>query len=115
LGCRGRHGTREGDSRDQTGHTAGRDDRASLPVLVNLLESNDATIRARSVAVLRAMTGQKIEFLPYDEPADRATGRKQWEQWVASVGAKAKLTYPRPSRRRPPPAQRPHPGRPAAF
>ncbi|HUT60342.1 MAG TPA: HEAT repeat domain-containing protein, partial [Phycisphaerae bacterium] len=73
---------------------ADQGDRASLPALVRLLDSNDAPIRSRSIAVLRALTGQKFEYQPYAEPAERAKGRKHWEQWVTDAGQTAKLAFP---------------------
>jgi outer membrane protein assembly factor BamB len=73
---------------------ANRGRRESLPVLIDLLDSPDLNIRARSAQVLRAFTGQQFQFAAYDKAEPRAKAVGEWKTWLEKDGAKAKLTFP---------------------
>jgi outer membrane protein assembly factor BamB len=68
--------------------------RESLPVLIELLDSPDLNIRARSAQVLRAFTGQQFQFAAYDKEEPRAKAVAEWKAWFEKEGATAKLTFP---------------------
>ena len=68
--------------------------RESLPVLIELLESPDLNVRARSSQILRAFTGQQFQFAAYDKPEPRAKAVAEWKTWLEKEGPEAKLTFP---------------------
>ena len=69
-------------------------DRAVLPVLVDLLSVDQARIRSESVRILRALTGERFGYTPYDELKKQQEAARRWRQWVEENGAAAGLTYP---------------------
>lgn len=69
-------------------------DRASLPMLAQLLEAEDVVIRGGAIRSLRSLTGQKIEFVPYDDIEKRKPAVEAWKAWIAADGKTAKLNFP---------------------
>ncbi len=69
-------------------------DRTSLTHLLTLLEDEDVIIRSSAIGVLRALTGQQIEFVAYDEAVKRKPSVEAWKQWIESHGQTAKLSFP---------------------
>ncbi|HUE72635.1 MAG TPA: PQQ-binding-like beta-propeller repeat protein [Pirellulaceae bacterium] len=69
-------------------------ERATLPVFVSLLESEDARVRQASHETLRALTGQPIAFASQAGPDVRAQTVAKWEEWVSKEGDKAALNTP---------------------
>jgi hypothetical protein len=73
---------------------AERGDRAALPVLIDLLQADQETIRARSVQILRAWTGQRFTLDPFEDPASQKEQRARWSGWLAREGNTARLHHP---------------------
>ncbi|MCA9068646.1 MAG: HEAT repeat domain-containing protein [Planctomycetaceae bacterium] len=73
-------------------------DRRSLPVLVELLDSEDVAVREKSAMVLRGLTGQRLGYSAHLPEKSRANAFRAWQQWYEVSGKTAKLTlpYPRP-------------------
>lgn len=69
-------------------------DRRALAAFGQLLNSDDIKVRVSSVQALRALTGKRIKFSAYDDAETRATGVKQWNDWIAGEGQTAKLEFP---------------------
>ena len=69
-------------------------DRAALPVLIELLTSDDIDLRIAGVRTLRGLTGKKFKFVAYDTPAARQKAVAAWKAWLAGEGAEAELHFP---------------------
>jgi len=69
-------------------------DRSCLATLGVLLEADDIDVRVRSVMLLRAATGLRFDYLPYDDPPRRAATAASWRQWIAGEGAHVELRTP---------------------
>jgi outer membrane protein assembly factor BamB len=65
-----------------------------LETLVRLLDSSNIQVRSRSHQSLQALSGQQIPFAAEGSPADRAKTVKDWQQWIETSGAAAKLNVP---------------------
>ena len=68
--------------------------RESLPHLVRLLDSAETPVRAESIRILRALTGQQFSFTVYEPVDKRAASVEQWKKWLASSGQTAELKFP---------------------
>jgi outer membrane protein assembly factor BamB/TolA-binding protein len=73
---------------------ANQGDRKVLPILGNLLESEDLGVRVQSASLLRALTKQNFRFTAYDKPEARAEVVAKWKKWIETEGRTAPLTYP---------------------
>ncbi len=69
-------------------------DREVLPLLGELLESEDIGVRSHGASILRGLTGQNFRFTAYAKPEDRAPVVAQWKNWIQSQGQTAKLNHP---------------------
>jgi len=69
-------------------------DRRCLEALQALLSSEDAGVRARSCALLRALTGRRFDFVAYDKDETRSKAVEAWTGWLAGEGKTAKLSFP---------------------
>lgn len=69
-------------------------ERVSLQPLVQLLDSDDLTIRSQAAGILRSLTQQRFNFGAYDEGKDRAAAIKSWRKWVGDADASTKLFFP---------------------
>lgn len=59
---------------------------STASALVDLLDADDALIRAKSALLLRAVSGKQLDFAP-DGPADqRARQRAKWVEWLKGDG-----------------------------
>jgi HEAT repeat protein len=59
---------------------------SAASALVDLLDADDALIRAKSALLLRAVSGKQLDFAP-DGPADqRARQRAKWVEWLKGDG-----------------------------
>ena len=63
----------------------------ALPVAIDLLESGSVSIRSRSHAILRSVTGRSSEFLSDDAPDLRARAVAGWRKWLADADGKPAL------------------------
>ncbi len=68
-----------------------RTPRECLPGLIEMLESEDTGIRARSALVLRNTTGEHHQFVAYGYKLQRAAAVKRWKAWLAEDAAAAQL------------------------
>jgi hypothetical protein len=59
-------------------------DRASIPRLIEMLDSDDPAVRVMSIGVLEDMTGQDLGFDPYAEAPRRREAVERWEAWYRS-------------------------------
>lgn len=73
---------------------ADRGDRRALNTFGKLLDSEDLQVRSRSVAALRAMTGQKFKYLAYEKADERIAGAEEWRRWISTSGETAELKFP---------------------
>lgn len=73
---------------------AGMGDRQALNDLASLLSANEYRIRARSVEILRALTGKSFGYGPFDEPDRRITAVRDWKKWAAGDGQTVELRLP---------------------
>ncbi|QDU30971.1 HEAT repeat protein [Anatilimnocola aggregata] len=73
---------------------ANRGRRETLPVLVDLLNSNELPIRVEAFRTLKAVTGQSLPFVVYDTPEKRTEQRMAWQAWVDIAGQTAELKFP---------------------
>src|SRR5690606_24622210 len=73
---------------------ANHGNRAALPALVSLLESEEPLMRTKSVRVLRATTGQNFEFLPFEDPTKRSIKALAWKRWLEEDSSTAQLRFP---------------------
>jgi outer membrane protein assembly factor BamB len=71
-----------------------RGGREALPVLADLLDSPDLEMRGRSVATLRAVTGQHFEFVASATAEERAAKAAEWRAWIGERGFSAELRLP---------------------
>lgn len=69
-------------------------DREILPVLCELLESDELGVRVQAASILRAFTKQNFQFTAYDDSAARKVVVGKWKTWVESEGQTAMLVYP---------------------
>jgi hypothetical protein len=74
-----------------------RGDRRALPVLGELLDSPDLIVRHRASRLLRAATGEEIDFAADDALAVRGKGAAAWRRWIERNGPAARLNLPVPS------------------
>jgi hypothetical protein len=69
--------------------------RQCLPVLVELLNSDEPRVRIRSGLMLRKLTGKRFGFIGgSDDSKIRAVGVKKWREWVSASGTTATLNTP---------------------
>ncbi|HUG89230.1 MAG TPA: PQQ-binding-like beta-propeller repeat protein [Planctomycetaceae bacterium] len=68
--------------------------RASLPVLVELLEAEDLHVRGESAQTLRMLTGEHFGFVGYEDEQRRGEAVAQWREWLAAHGETAELQFP---------------------
>jgi outer membrane protein assembly factor BamB len=73
-------------------------DRTMLEVLIDLLQSDDPTVRSRSHQTLRGATGATIAYVAGAKEEDRAKGVVAWRTWLLTQGASAKLRLPLPEK-----------------
>lgn len=73
-----------------------RGHRPAVAVLVDLLKSDEPEVRARSVAALRAATGRRFGFAPYEGSDDRAEPLRRWLAWLQRDANTAELKLPIP-------------------
>lgn len=69
-------------------------DRDILPVLCDLLESDDLGVRVQAASILRAFTQQSFRFTAYDDPESRQAVVAKWRKWIETDGPTAMLVYP---------------------
>jgi HEAT repeat protein len=65
--------------------------RECLGALAGLLNAESLPVRADSVTLLRAITGQRFDYAAHDEPASRAGAVVRWKEWIEKNGKTAKL------------------------
>jgi hypothetical protein len=70
---------------------AAHEPRECLGPLVELLDADSLTVRSRSDAILRAITGEFFSFAAYDAPEQRKEAVGRWREWVKQKGQTAKL------------------------
>lgn len=68
--------------------------RDALPVLVQLLNSDDLKSRVQAVKFLRAVSGKRFGFIAYESADNRKSATLKWREWVAGNGQTAKLQLP---------------------
>jgi HEAT repeats len=68
--------------------------RDSLPHLVRLLDSSETPVRAESIRILRAFTGQQFDFAVHDPAEKRIASLEQWKKWLAQSSQTADLKFP---------------------
>lgn len=68
--------------------------RDSLPILVDLLEAEDVSVRVRASVILRQFTGNTFQFAAYDKDERRAEALGKWKEWLANESETAELTFP---------------------
>jgi hypothetical protein len=68
--------------------------RKPLAALARWLDAEQADVRQAAVTVLLEVSGQQIDYAPYDEPKQRAAGVAAWREWVARHGDTAELRLP---------------------
>jgi len=73
-------------------------DHSCLECLLRLLDSTDSRVRAESASILRALTHESFQFIPYESVEHRRSAVARWKQWIAQEGTSAKLHYPLPKR-----------------
>jgi hypothetical protein len=66
---------------------AAKDDRASIPQLIEMLDSDDAAVRILSIRTLESMTGQTLGYDPTAPSYERTPAVDRWEGWYASQQA----------------------------
>ena len=69
-------------------------ERASIPVLIELLASEDVETRTRSIAILRMFTHEHFQYAAYQGEAERTAAMERWNTWFAEHGADAELHFP---------------------
>lgn len=69
-------------------------DRRCLPVLVDLLDTEQPRTRSEALAILRALTGQVFGLSRYDQGPAREKKIGKWRRWVKQSGPTAKLRFP---------------------
>ncbi|HUG91599.1 MAG TPA: HEAT repeat domain-containing protein [Planctomycetaceae bacterium] len=69
-------------------------DRRALPVLIDLLSSEDLSIRLAAGLTLRGLTGEHFQFVAYDSPDVRAAAIEHWRVWLRTRGETAPLRFP---------------------
>ena len=73
---------------------ANQGDRKVLPILGDLLESDDLNVRVQGASVLRALTKQNFHFTAYEKPEVRAAVVAKWKNWIQTEGQTAELAFP---------------------
>lgn len=73
-------------------------ERDGLPVLVDLLDSDDLDVRIHAARRLRYTTGKRFGFAAYDEPSARSTAVALWRGWVRTNTSTQELLLPIPHR-----------------
>jgi hypothetical protein len=73
---------------------ADRGDRASLPVLAQLLSHPNGAMRQGSVITLRLLTRKHFDFVAGAPHEERALAAAKWRQWITEHGETAKLHLP---------------------
>jgi hypothetical protein len=73
---------------------ANRGRREPLPVLVELLSSDELPVRVEAIRTLKAVTGQPLPYVVYDSVPRRAEQVTAWKRWVEQEGGSAKLHFP---------------------
>ncbi len=73
---------------------ANHGDRRCLAALVELLDAEELSVRVNSVQALRALTGQRFNFVAYAEQPARSASVKKWSDWIAARGDDAELKFP---------------------
>ena len=68
-------------------------DRRSLSALVQLLGAEQATIRARSVHILRQLSGRQLGYSAFDKEELRATSAKKWLAWIDGEGENCQTKF----------------------
>lgn len=63
-----------------------RDDRASIPDLIALLDSGDPAERMLAERALRRLTGLDFGYRHYDAPLRRAAAVDAWRRWWTDTG-----------------------------
>ncbi|HUG93064.1 MAG TPA: PQQ-binding-like beta-propeller repeat protein, partial [Planctomycetaceae bacterium] len=71
-----------------------RGERDALSAFAELLESDDVHIRNRSLATLRAVTGQHFGYVASAAADERAAKAAEWRTWIGEYGATAELRLP---------------------
>ena len=60
---------------------AARDgDRSALRRIIESLDSDDPAIRMLAISTLQRLTGQTMDYRPYDPPAQRQAAVERWVQ-----------------------------------
>lgn len=76
-------------------HDAGRNrDAASIPMLVEQLDSDDPAVRVWTIQALRRITGDDLDYNPYSEAAKR---RDAITRWIEAVHTDRFVGNTRPS------------------
>jgi outer membrane protein assembly factor BamB len=65
-----------------------------LEAFVDLLASEDLTVRYRTQQSLQTLTSHRVPFAAEGSAADRAATAKAWQQWIEANGSTAKLKLP---------------------
>lgn len=73
-------------------------DRDVLPMLVDLLESENLDVRNSAARRLRFTTGKQFAFAAYDEPEIRQRAVDRWRGWIRANAATHELRLPIPHR-----------------
>lgn len=68
--------------------------RDAFTALLALLKSEDLNVRVRTAKVLRAVSGKRFGFVPYESEKNRTSAVLKWREWIASSGQTATLKLP---------------------
>ncbi|MFQ5730400.1 MAG: PQQ-binding-like beta-propeller repeat protein [Planctomycetaceae bacterium] len=68
--------------------------RDALAMLLKLLDSDDLSVRVLTAKVLRAASGRRFGFVPYELKKNRRTAVFKWRKWIAGSGQTAVLKLP---------------------
>ena len=68
--------------------------RSALKFLVQLLNSDNLEIRARSISILRRLTKMNFGYIVYAKPEERKASHALWQKWIKTGGTTAKLHFP---------------------
>ena len=69
-------------------------ERSTLPIFVQLMESENPRVRVRAHQSLRSLSGQQISFSSDGKPEERTKAINDWKTWLAKDGQTAKLVLP---------------------
>ncbi len=69
--------------------------RNALGTLIQLLESEEINVRARTIGMLRGISGKNFKYLAYQKPtlASQVNAITAWKKWLTEEGATAKLDF----------------------